>query len=123
MFVHGNDYPTRDGSCVRDFIHVCDIARAHTLALEYLINQKNNSNCEVFNLGTGNGVTVLEAIKSFETVNHQKLNYEIGPRRAGDVIAIYANNNLAVEKLGWEIKYDINDMMRTAWEWELSLKK
>lgn len=123
MFVHGNDYPTRDGSCVRDFIHVCDIARAHTLALEYLINQKNNSNCEVYNLGTGNGVTVLEAIKSFETVNHQKLNYEIGPRRAGDVIAIYANNNLAVEKLGWEIKYDINDMMRTAWEWELSLKK
>ncbi|MBS4043032.1 MAG: UDP-glucose 4-epimerase GalE [Chitinophagaceae bacterium] len=123
MLVYGNDYDTRDGSCVRDYIHVCDIARAHTLAIEYLIKEKNQSNIEVFNLGTGNGVTVLEAINSFEQVNDLKLNYEIGPRRAGDVVAIYANNNLAKEKLGWQTKYNINDMMQSAWKWELHLKE
>jgi UDP-glucose 4-epimerase len=122
MLVYGNDYNTRDGSCVRDYIHVCDIARAHTLAIEYLLNNKNTSNLEVFNLGTGNGVTVLEAINSFEQVNHVKLNYEIGPRRPGDVVAIYANNNLAKEKLGWQTEYNINDMMKSAWQWELYLK-
>ncbi len=122
MLVYGNDYDTRDGSCVRDYIHVCDIARAHTLAIEYLIKEKNQSSVELFNLGTGNGVTVLEAINSFEQVNSVKLNYEIGPRRAGDVVAIYANNNLAKEKLGWQTKYDINDMMQSAWQWELNLK-
>ena len=123
LFVYGNDYPTKDGSCVRDYIHVCDIATAHTLAIKYLFENKNNTNCEIFNLGTGNGVTVLEAIKSFETVNNKKLNYEIGRRRSGDVVAIYANNNLAKEKLGWLPKYDINEMMKTAWDWELSLKE
>lgn len=123
MLVYGNDYDTRDGSCVRDYIHVCDIARAHTLAIDYLIKDKNNENVEVFNLGTGNGVTVLEAINSFEQVNAVKLNYEIGPRRAGDVVAIYANNNLAKEKLGWQTKYNINDMMKSAWQWELHLKE
>ena len=94
MKVYGNDYPTRDGSCVRDYIHVCDIAHAHTLALDYIAEGKNKSACEVFNLGTGNGVTVLEAIKAFEKVSGVKLNYEIGPRRPGDVMAIYANNDL-----------------------------
>ena len=122
MLVYGNDYNTRDGSCVRDYIHVCDIARAHTLAIEYLLKEKNSSNVEVFNLGTGNGVTVLEVINSFEQVNDVKLNYEIGPRRAGDVVSIYANNNLAKEKLGWQTKYNINDMMKSAWQWELHLK-
>ena len=100
MYVYGNDYDTRDGSCIRDFIHVCDIAHAHTLALEYLQQKKSSAFCEVFNLGTGNGVTVLEAIHSFEKVSGIKLNYEIGPRRTGDVIAIYANNDLAKTKLG-----------------------
>ena len=123
MFVWGNDYDTRDGSCVRDFIHVCDIAHAHTLALQYLINKKNKTSTDIFNLGTGNGVTVLEAIKMFEEVSGVQLNYEIGPRRDGDVIAIYANNDLAVSELGWKIKYDLKDMMRTAWQWELKLKK
>ncbi len=123
MLVYGNDYNTRDGSCVRDYIHVCDIARAHTLAIEYLLKEKNNSNLEVFNLGTGNGVTVLEVINSFEQVNQIKLNYEIGPRRAGDVVSIYANNNLAKEKLGWQTKYNINDMMQSAWKWQLYLKE
>ncbi|MFP5042223.1 UDP-glucose 4-epimerase GalE [Parasediminibacterium sp. JCM 36343] len=119
MMVYGSDYPTRDGSCLRDYIHVCDIAHAHTLALQYLIDQKNVSKCDVFNLGSGNGITVLEAIKTFEAVSGVKLNYEIGPRRSGDVVAIYADNKLAVEGLGWELKYTLEDMMRTAWEWEL----
>lgn len=122
MWVHGNDYDTRDGSCVRDYIHVCDIAHAHTLAIQYLEKKKNKTRCDIFNLGTGDGVTVLEAIKTFEQVSGMKLNYEIGPRRAGDVIAIYANNNLAVTELGWQIRYKLDDMMRSAWAWEQKIK-
>ena len=118
MMVYGNDYPTRDGSCIRDYIHVCDIASAHTLALQYLLADKNAEACEVFNLGTGNGISVLEAIQTFEAVSGTKLNYEIGPRRAGDIVAIYANNEKAISKLGWKIHYSIDDMMRTAWAWE-----
>ncbi len=122
MKVFGNDYDTRDGSCIRDFIHVCDIAHAHTLAIQYLENAKNEGPCDIFNLGTGIGVTVLEAIQTFEEVSGVKLNYEIAPRRSGDVIAIYANNDKAVKKLGWNIKYGIKEMMKTAWDWELKLK-
>ena len=122
MFVWGSDYPTRDGSCIRDYIHVCDIANAHTLALQYLIEKRNSTNCDVFNLGTGDGVSVLEAIKMFETVSGVSLNYEIGPRRSGDVVAIYANNDLAVKTLGWKTKYGLKEMMDTAWKWELKLK-
>ncbi|MEP7258852.1 MAG: UDP-glucose 4-epimerase GalE [Flavitalea sp.] len=120
--VYGDDYPTRDGSCIRDYIHVCDIAHAHTLAIEFLIAGKSEKRCEVFNLGSGNGVTVLEAIHSFEEVSGVKLNYTIGPRRAGDVIAIYANNSYARTTLGWETKYTLRDMMATAWKWEQRLK-
>ena len=122
MMVYGNDYDTRDGSCVRDFIHVCDIAHAHTLALDYVAEGKNKSSCEIFNLGSGNGVTVLEAIHAFERVNNVKLNYSIGPRRPGDVVSIYANNDLAKESLGWEPKYNLDDMVATAWKWEQRLK-
>jgi UDP-glucose 4-epimerase len=118
MMVYGNDYPTRDGSCIRDYIHVCDIASAHTLALQYLLADKNAEACEIFNLGTGNGISVLEAIQTFEAVSGTSLNYEIGPRRAGDIVAIYANNEKAISKLGWKINYSIEDMMRTAWAWE-----
>src|SRR5687768_4013899 len=123
MTVYGDDYPTRDGSCVRDYIHVSDIAHAHTLAIKYLEEERNTSGCEVFNLGTGNGVTVLEAIKTFEKVAEQKLNYGIGPRRPGDIIAIYANNDKAKSSLGWDPKYTLEDMMSTAWKWEVRLKK
>lgn len=123
MQVFGDDYDTRDGSNIRDYIHVCDIAHAHTLAIRFLEEARNKSNCEIFNLGTGNGVTVLEAIKAFEEVTGEKLNYKIGPRRPGDVVAIFANNNLARTSLGWEIKYDLNEMMRTAWVWELKVKE
>ena len=122
MFVWGTDYPTRDGSCVRDYIHVCDIAHAHTLALEYLLSEKNKTQCDIFNLGTGDGVTVLEAIHMFEQVSGVKLNYELGPRRNGDVVAIYANNDFAVQSLGWKIKYGLKEMMDTAWKWELKIK-
>ena len=122
MYVYGSDYPTRDGSCVRDYVHVCDIAHAHTLAIRYLQQGKNSNICEVFNLGTGIGVTVLEAIRAFEKVSHIQLNYEMGTRRPGDVVAIYANNDLAKEILGWEPKYSLEEMMSTAWKWEQRLK-
>jgi UDP-glucose 4-epimerase len=118
MTVYGSDYPTRDGSCVRDYIHVSDIANAHTKAMQYIIDDRNKSNCEVFNLGTGNGVTVLELINAFEKVSGRKLNYKVGPRRPGDVVEVYANNNKACKLLGWETKHDLNSMMDTAWRWE-----
>ena len=122
MMVYGTDYPTRDGSCVRDFVHVCDIANAHTLAIDYIAEGRNKSNCEVFNLGTGNGVTVLEAIKAFEKASGVKLNYLVGPRRSGDIMAIYANNDLAKKALRWEPKYGLDEMVTTAWKWEQRLK-
>jgi UDP-glucose 4-epimerase len=122
MQVFGNDYPTRDGSCIRDFIHICDLAHAHTLALQFLIDKRSENNCEVFNLGTGNGISVLEAINAFEKVSGVKLNYVIGPRRPGDVIAIYANKDKAEKELGWVPEYSLEDIMRTAWLWEQKLK-
>jgi len=121
MQVYGNDYPTRDGSCVRDYIHVSDIAHAHTLALNYLIEEKNKTNCEIFNLGTGNGYTVIEVINTFEKVSAQKLNYTIAARRQGDIIGIFANNEKAKQVLGWNPAYNLEDMMLTAWNWEKKL--
>ncbi len=122
LVVYGDDYDTRDGSCIRDYVHVCDIANAHTLALQHLIENKNVEQCEVYNLGTGNGVSVLEAIHAFEKVSNVKLNYKIGPRRPGDIVAIYANNSLAKEKLKWDPKYSLDEMMSTAWKWQLKLQ-
>jgi len=121
--VFGNDYDTRDGSCIRDFIHVCDLANAHTKALEFLIANKNNSPCEVFNLGSGNGISVLETIKAFEKSTGITLNYTIGPRRPGDVIAIYANNDKAKEQLQWIPKYSLEEIMTSAWKWEQVIEK
>lgn len=120
--VMGADYPTRDGTCVRDYIHVMDIANAHTKAIQYLAAGKQQQNCDVFNLGTGNGVTVLEAINSFEKVSGLKLNYQNAPRREGDVVSIYANNNKAKNLLGWTPKRDLDNMMLTAWNWEQKQK-
>ena len=122
LIINGIDYDTRDGSNIRDYIHVSDIAHAHILALQYLMDKKNEGPCEIFNLGTGDGITVLEVIQSFEKVSGIKLNYKIGPRRPGDVPAIYANNALAKEKLRWQPKYSLDDMMSSAWKWELKLK-
>lgn len=121
MKVWGDDYHTRDGSCIRDYIHVMDIANAHTKALEYLLNNKDTPQYDIINLGSGNGVSVLEIIQSFEKVSGEKLNYEIGPRRKGDVSAVYADNSKAKEQLNWDTKYAIDEMMRTAWAWQKTL--
>lgn len=121
LTVFGNDYDTRDGSCIRDYIHVCDLASAHTLALKKSIEGEQLADCEVFNLGIGEGASVLEAITAFEKVTGLKLNYEIGARREGDVVAIYADFSKAKEKLAWQPKSNMEDIMRTAWEWEKTL--
>ena len=122
MQVFGNDYPTRDGSCLRDFIHICDLAHAHTLALLRLIEGRSDNRCDVYNLGTGDGITVLEAIAAFERVSGRKLSYVIGPRRPGDVIAIYANRDKAERELNWKPAFGLDDIMRTAWQWEQKLR-
>jgi UDP-glucose 4-epimerase len=121
LTVFGGDYDTRDGSCIRDYIHVSDIADAHVKALNYLIDNKQKQATSIFNLGTGNGVSVLEAINSFEKVSSHKLNYEVGPRRAGDVINIYANNDFAKKELNWIPKFNLDDMMLSAWKWQEQL--
>jgi len=123
MSVWGSDYDTRDGSCIRDYIHVMDIANAHTKALQYLLSPTNKPSYQVLNLGSGNGVSVLEIIEAFEKVSGEKLNYELGPRREGDVIAVYADNSEAQSVLDWEVTYDTEDMLKTAWDWQKQLLK
>ncbi|MEZ5059837.1 MAG: UDP-glucose 4-epimerase GalE [Saprospiraceae bacterium] len=123
MTVFGDDYPTRDGSCIRDYIHVMDLANAHTKALQYLLEKKNESIVETYNLGIGEGATVLEAIHAFEKVSGQKLNYELGARRPGDVIAIYSNYEAAKNNLGWSPKYGMEEIMESAWKWEKERSK
>ncbi len=121
LVVHGNDYNTPDGTAIRDYIHVSDIAHAHVLAVEYLDKHDTEKNYDVFNLGSGTGVSVLEVIKAFEAESGERLNYTIGPRRAGDVEKIFANNRKAVDALGWIPKYTINDAIRSAWKWQQHL--
>lgn len=121
LTVFGGDYNTNDGTCIRDYIHVSDIAAAHVLALQKLKADAHFPNYEIINLGTGVGVSVLEAIHAFEKVSHQKLNYKIGKRRAGDVAAIYANNDKAKKILNWQPKHNIDEMMLSAWKWEQQL--
>lgn len=118
LTVFGNDYPTRDGSCVRDYIHVMDLAHAHTLALQFLLADEATENPALFNLGIGEGLTVLEVIEAFEKTSGVELNYELGPRRAGDVVAIYADNSKARELLGWQPRRGVDSIMSTAWAWE-----
>jgi UDP-glucose 4-epimerase len=121
LSVFGSDYPTRDGTAIRDYIYVCDLADAHVKALTRLIQKQNKSNLEVFNLGTGIGSTVLEVVKAFETVNNLKLNYKLVERRAGDIIEAFADNSLAENELGWKPETSLEESMRTAWEWQRSL--
>lgn len=123
MTIYGTDYKTRDGTCIRDYVHVTDIAIAHIKSLDYLIANKNRTNYSIYNLGSGNGVSVLEAIKSFEKVSGVKANYTIGPRRSGDVEAIYSQTDLSKKELNWEAQFTLDKMMETAWKWELNLKK
>lgn len=118
LTVFGDDYNTRDGSCIRDYIHVMDLADAHSLSVARLESQESKDSYEVFNLGIGKGVTVLEAINAFERVTGESLKYEIGKRRPGDVEAVYSDLSKAKTLLGWQPKYGIDDIMKTAWEWE-----
>lgn len=116
--VFGDDYDTPDGTCVRDYLHVVDLARAHVLALERLLNKRYQKACEIFNLGSGHGYSVMEVIKSFEKVSGISLNYKIGGRRAGDVAAIYADPTLAEKELGWSVQRTLDQMTASAWAWE-----
>ncbi|WP_316796193.1 UDP-glucose 4-epimerase GalE [Pedobacter agri] len=120
--VHGDDYETPDGSAIRDYIHVVDLAKAHVAAIKRLEEGKAESNYEVFNIGTGKGSSVLEIISAFENVTGEKLDYKIGPRRAGDIVQIYGDVQKSNNELGWKANLDINEMMRSAWEWEKYIK-
>lgn len=122
LAVYGNDYDTRDGTCVRDYIHVVDVARAHVIAVERLVKHKNDGNYEVFNLGTGTGSTVLEVIKAFEKVSGQNLNYKIVERRPGDVTAAYADTTKANKVLGWKAEKNLEEAMADAWRWEKKIR-
>lgn len=122
MAVFGDDYATRDGSCIRDYIHVTDIAKAHIKALEYLVEKRNKSNYTVINLGSGEGVSVFEAIKAFEKVTGEKLNYIVKPRREGDVEAIYSDTTKSEKELKWKTTHTIEEMLSSAWKWQQNLK-
>lgn len=122
LSVFGDDYPTSDGTCIRDYIHVVDLAKAHVVALKRLIERKNKENFEVFNIGTGKGSSVLEVIQSFERVSNQKLNYCIAPRRVGDVVQAYADTQKANNILGWKAHLTLDDAMASAWNWEKKIR-
>ncbi|WP_313113002.1 UDP-glucose 4-epimerase GalE [Aequorivita sediminis] len=123
LSVFGDDYPTEDGSCIRDYIHVVDLAKAHVIALERLLSEKNKSNYEVFNLGTGRGSSVLEVVNSFEKTTGEKLNYKIVDRRPGDVISVYADTKKANEELGWKAQKTMEEALASAWKWELKVRE
>ncbi len=123
LSVYGNDYPTIDGTCIRDYIHVVDLAKAHVVALQRLIENKNLDKVETFNLGTGTGSSVLEVIHSFEKVSNQKLPYTIVNRREGDVVSAYANTDKANHVLGWKAKSTLEEALASAWKWEQKIRK
>lgn len=119
LMVFGDDYDTSDGSCIRDYIHVVDLAKAHVKALNWLEDQEDkNALIDVFNLGTGEGTSVLELVQKFQEVNQLKINWEIAPRRSGDIREIYANCDKAREVLGWTAEHSIEDALRDAWNWQ-----
>lgn len=122
LSVFGDDYPTSDGTCIRDYIHVVDLARAHVVALQRLLDGKNQENYEVFNVGTGTGSSVLEVIQSFERISGTALRYKIAPRRVGDVISAYADTHRANTELGWKAESSLDDAMRSAWDWEKKIR-
>jgi UDP-glucose 4-epimerase len=122
LSVYGNDYPTPDGTAIRDYIHVVDLAKAHVVALQRLLNKQNLGKVETFNLGTGTGSSVLEVINAFEKVSGQKLNYQIVGRREGDIIEAYANTQKANAILGWKAQSTLEDSLSSAWKWELKIR-
>jgi UDP-glucose 4-epimerase len=123
LSVYGNDYPTPDGTCIRDYIHVVDLAKAHVIALQRLLNKQNVEKVETFNLGTGIGSSVLEVIQAFEKVSGQKLPYKIVDRREGDVVAAYANTDKANAVLGWKAHSTLEESLASAWKWEQKIRK
>jgi UDP-glucose 4-epimerase len=123
LSVFGNDYPTPDGTCIRDYIHVVDLAKAHVVALKRLIENKNKTNVEVFNIGTGNGNSVLEVIETFEKISGQKLPYKIVNRREGDVIQAYADTQKANAILGWKAQSTLAEALQSAWIWEQKVRR
>jgi UDP-glucose 4-epimerase len=122
LSVFGDDYPTPDGTCIRDYIHVVDLAKAHVIALQRLINKKNLDKVETFNLGTGTGSSVLEVITTFEKVSGKKLPYKIVGRREGDIISAYANTDKANTVLGWKAQSTLEEALASAWKWELKIR-
>jgi UDP-glucose 4-epimerase len=120
LLVFGNDYSTPDGTCVRDYIHVVDLADAHIKSLEYILNNSSTKPCDIFNIGTGKGSSVLEIINSFERITKNKLNFKIVERREGDVSSSYADASKANNVLGWKSKYTLDDSLKSAWKWELN---
>lgn len=122
LSVYGDDYPTEDGSCVRDYIHVVDLAEAHVVALQRLLNSESQTSFEIFNVGTGRGASVLEVVKAFEKISGEKLNYKIVGRRPGDVISVYADTSKANETLGWEAKKTMEEALTSAWNWEKKIR-
>ncbi len=122
LSVFGNDYDTPDGSCLRDFINVVDLAKAHVVAIKRLLDHKSQSGYEFFNVGTGNGVSVLKLIHTFENANHVKLNYKIVGRRAGDIAKIYADTTKANNELGWRAEASLDETLKSAWEWEKKIR-
>ena len=123
LTVNGNDYDTPDGTNIRDYIHVVDLAKAHIAALDRILSEKNTTVTEIFNLGTGNGNSVMEVINTFEEVTGLKLNYKIGPRREGDVVSIYSDTKKANNVLGWKAERDLKDMMKTSWNWQKAISE
>ncbi len=120
--IFGDDYDTPDGTAIRDYIHVVDLAKSHVVALERLMNNNNKKAYEVFNIGTGQGSSVMEVVKSFEKINNVKLNYKIVGRREGDVPAIWADTSLAEKELGWKAELTLDDALRDAWKWEKNIR-
>lgn len=123
LSVFGNDYPTPDGTAIRDYIHVVDLAKAHVVALQRLLNKQNLEKVETFNLGTGKGSSVLEVINAFEKVSEKQLNYQIVERREGDITEAYANTVKANEVLGWQSQFSLEDALASAWKWEQKIRK
>jgi UDP-glucose 4-epimerase len=123
LSVFGSDYNTPDGTAIRDYIHVVDLAKAHVIAVDRMIQENQKKKVEIFNLGTGNGFSVLEVINSFEKVSGVKLNYKIVDRRPGDVEQVYADTKFANDELGWKAQKTLDEMMGSAWKWENALKE
>ena len=118
LSIFGNDYPTPDGTCLRDYIDIVDLAKAHVAAVSRMLDKKMKKDYEIFNIGTGRPVSVLELVKTFEKVNNLKLNYKFAPRRAGDTVAIWADTTLANKELGWKAERSLEDTLAAAWAWE-----